>query len=153
VLALAEPKTAGEWFTEGETQYNLGNFEKAAEAFKQGFALETVENKKAVYLYNVGQAYRQARKCQDAVFFYKRFLALKANDTVKPLSDAKKQETEKFIEDLEHCVKEQDKAKSRPPDGTIGNETGSGATSGSGAVVGAGSGSAKTRVAAVGGTG
>ena len=35
-----------DWYKEGETQYNLGNFDKAADAFKQGFALETVESKK-----------------------------------------------------------------------------------------------------------
>jgi hypothetical protein len=141
ILALAEPKTAGEWFTEGETQYNLGNFEQAADAFKQGFALENVEAKKAVYLYNVGQAYRQARKCSEAIFFYKRFLALKANDTAKPLPEAKRAEIEKFIEDLEQCVKEQEKAKNRPPEDTE-HQTGSGSGSD-----GSGAGSAKkTRV-------
>ena len=151
ILALAQPKTAGDWFTEGETQYNLGNFDQAAEAFKQGFQLETVESKKAVYLYNVGQAYRQGRKCSEAVFFYKRFLALKANDTAKPLSDAKRQEIEKFIEDLELCVKEQEKAKNRPPDDTE-HQTGSGSGSDAGSNAagsgsGSGSGSAKkTRV-------
>ena len=37
VLAVAQPKTADDWYKEGETQYNLGNFDKAADAFKQGF--------------------------------------------------------------------------------------------------------------------
>ena len=40
-------KTPDEWYKEGETQYNLGNFEKAIEAFKQGITLETSESKKA----------------------------------------------------------------------------------------------------------
>jgi tetratricopeptide (TPR) repeat protein len=150
-LAFAQPQSAAEWFTEGETQYNLGNFEKAADAFKQGFALETVEGKKAVYLYNVGQAYRQAKKCQDAIFFYKRFLALKANDTAKPLTDKQKTDTEKFIADLEECVKQQDAAKNRPPDGTIGGGSGSG--SGSGSAEGSGSGSAKPKRVGEGGEG
>ena len=68
MLALAQPKTPDDWYTEGETQYNLGNFDKAADAFKQGFAAETVESKKAAYLYNVAQAYRQGGKCKDAAF-------------------------------------------------------------------------------------
>ena len=142
ILALAEPKTAAEWFNEGDTQYNLGNFDKAADAFKQAFALETDDSKKAVYLYNVGQAYRQGKKCSDAVFFYKRFLALKANDTKKPLTDKQRADTEKFIADLEECVKQQDAAKNRPPDETLGHE-GSGSSAGSNVGAGSGSGSAK----------
>jgi outer membrane protein assembly factor BamD (BamD/ComL family) len=59
-LALAQPKTPDDWYKEGETQYNLGNFEKAADAFKQGYSLETIENKKPAYLFNVAQAYRRA---------------------------------------------------------------------------------------------
>ena len=39
MLAMAQPKTADDWYKEGETQYNLGNFDKAADAFKQGYAL------------------------------------------------------------------------------------------------------------------
>jgi len=44
-LAWAEPKTADEWYKEGSNQYNLGNFDKAVEAFKQGFALEPDDSK------------------------------------------------------------------------------------------------------------
>jgi len=44
-IAMAEPKTADDWYSEGETQYNLGNFDKAADAFKQGYALESVEKR------------------------------------------------------------------------------------------------------------
>ena len=65
-VALAQPKTGDDWFKEGETQYDLGNFDKAAEAFKQAFALETNEAKRPAYLYNVAQAYRQGGKCKDA---------------------------------------------------------------------------------------
>ena len=64
-LALAQPKSADDWYKEGETQYNLGNFDKAVEAFKQGFALETVDCKKPAYLYNVAQAYRQVKNCKE----------------------------------------------------------------------------------------
>ena len=40
----AEPKTADEWYKEGENQYILGEYDKAAEAFKQGFGLETTDS-------------------------------------------------------------------------------------------------------------
>src|SRR3954470_12657719 len=56
VLAWAQPRIADEWYKEGENQYNLGNFDKAVDAFKQGFSLEPNESKKAAYLFNVAQS-------------------------------------------------------------------------------------------------
>lgn len=107
VLASAEPRTAEEWYNEGETHYNLGDFDRAAEAFKQGYAVESVESKKAAYLYNVAQAYRQGKRCKDAVFFYKRYLSLKDQDTVKPLRAERRAEIERWIAELQACEKEQ----------------------------------------------
>jgi len=130
-LAVAEPKTADDWYSEGETQYNLGNFDKAADAFKQGYALESVDNKKPAYLYNVAQAYRQARKCKDASFFYKRYLSLKDQDTAKPLSPDKRKEIEGWIAELDECEKSQDSIANKRPDSTISpnsNPTGTGTT-------------------------
>src|SRR5438046_8588062 len=92
MLAMADPKSADDWYKEGETQYNLGNFDKAADAFKQGYAIENTDSKKPAYLYNVAQAYRQGKKCKDAAFFYKRYLSLKDQDTVKPLKAEKRTE-------------------------------------------------------------
>ncbi|MBV8761875.1 MAG: tetratricopeptide repeat protein [Deltaproteobacteria bacterium] len=119
MLALAQPKSADDWYKEGETQYNLGNFDKAADAFKQGFALETTESKKASYLYNVAQAYRQEGKCRDALFFYKRYLALKDADTAKPLSAEKREQTERLIAEQEECVKKLDSNAQTPPGNTL----------------------------------
>lgn len=142
MLALAEPKTPGEWFKEGETQYNLGNFDKAADAFKQGFALENAPSKKAAYLYNVAQAYRQGGKCKDAAFFYKRYLSLKDEDTAKPLTPEKRAETERFIADMEECAKKLEENASKPPDSTLppdgggsGDEADAGSDAGSNKVV------------------
>ncbi|NVB78902.1 MAG: tetratricopeptide repeat protein [Kofleriaceae bacterium] len=118
-LAFAQPKSADDWYKEGETQYNLGNFEQAAEAFKQGFALETVDSKKAAYLYNVAQAYRQGNRCKDASFFYKRYLSLKDQDTAKPLKPEKKAEIEQRIAELDQCAKNQDDIAKKPPGDTI----------------------------------
>jgi hypothetical protein len=129
MLALAQPKSADDWYTEGETQYNLGNFDKAADAFKQGFATETVESKKAAYLYNVAQAYRQGGKCKDAAFFYKRYLSLKDEDTAKPLSAEKRSETERFIADMEDCAKKLDENTQKPPSNTLPPETSAGSGS------------------------
>lgn len=118
-LAFAQPKSADDWYKEGETQYNLGNFERAAEAFKQGFSLEAVDSKKPAYLYNVAQAYRQGQKCKDAAFFYKRYLSLKDQDTVKPLKPEKRTEIEQRINELEECAKTQETISKKPPDNTM----------------------------------
>src|SRR5262245_36996177 len=115
-LAAAQPKTPDEWYKEGETQYNLGNFEKAIEAFKQGFSLETVDSKKSAYLYNIAQSYRQAKDCSNAQFFYKRFLALRDADPSKPLKAETRKEVTDRIRELEDCARNQEAIKNRPPD-------------------------------------
>lgn len=114
-LAIAEPKSADDWYKEGEVQYNLGNFDRAAEAFKQGYAVESAESKKAAYLYNVAQAYRQGKRCKDAAFFYKRYLSLKEQDTVKPLRAERRAEIERWIAELQDCEKAQAAVQSQDP--------------------------------------
>lgn len=122
-IAFAEPKTADDWYKEGETQYNLGDFDKAADAFKKGFALEQTDSKKPAYLYNVAQAYRQGKKCKDAGFFYKRYLSLKEQDTVKPLSEEKRKEIEGWIAELDECEKTQNSVAAKNPTSTLPNNT------------------------------
>ncbi|TMQ02720.1 MAG: hypothetical protein E6J90_31575 [Deltaproteobacteria bacterium] len=114
-LAWAAPKTADEWYAEGANQYTLGAFDRAIDSFKQGFSLETDESKKANYLYNIAQAYRQTHDCKNALFFYKRYLAAKAGDTVKPIESQRKKQVEGFIAELEVCVKQQTQVSERPP--------------------------------------
>src|SRR3954462_13575763 len=139
-LAFAEPKTADEWYSEGETQYNLGNFDKAADAFKQGYSLEAIDNKKPAYLYNVAQAYRQGGKCKDASFFYKRYLSLKDQDTAKPLNPDKRKEIEGWIDEIDQCEKSQVSIAGKRPDSTISPDTNP-ATTGTGTT---GTGTTKT---------
>lgn len=117
-LALAQPaaKSADDYYKEGETQYNLGNFDKAVDAFKQGFAVEPSDSKKSAYLYNIAQSYRMAKDCSNAQFFYKRYLALKDNDTKKPLKPEKRQEIEDRIKELDDCIKQQEAIRAKPPD-------------------------------------
>jgi hypothetical protein len=115
-LAWGAPTSASDWYKEGANQYTLGNFEKAIDAFKRGFELETDDSKRAAYLYNIAQAYRQSNDCVKAQFFYKRFLSLKAADTVKPLSDKDRKSVEDFIKDLEPCAQQAASLGKRPPD-------------------------------------
>ena len=123
--AWAQPKTADDWEKEGENQYNLGNFDKAAEAFKKGFEAEPSDTKKPAYLYNVAQAYRQGKDCKNAIFFYKRFLDLKENDRAKPLTAEKRTEVEGFISVLDECARKQEQVSVRPPTGTDSPGSGS----------------------------
>jgi hypothetical protein len=118
------PKTAGEWYKEGENQYILGNFEKAVEAFKNGFTLETDEDKRSKYVFNIAQSYRQANDCAKAHFFYKRFLALKASPKAAPLDPQSRQQVEDRIKDLEACAQQAALISKRPPDSLPGDTEG-----------------------------
>ena len=114
-IAAADPKSANDFFKDGQTQYDLGNFNKAIEAFKRAYELDP----KAAYIYNVAQSYRQLQDCKNALFFYKRFLALKADDTVKPLKPELRAEIDGRIAELEQCLRDQNKPTSgggdKPP--------------------------------------
>lgn len=115
-LAFADPTTADGWYTEGTNQYNLGNFDAAVAAFKKGFELETDATKRPAYLANVAQAYRQAHNCKDSQFFYKRYLALKDEDTAHPLAPEKRKDIEKVIAELDECIKQQNAIAKLPPE-------------------------------------
>ncbi|MEZ4363409.1 MAG: tetratricopeptide repeat protein [Kofleriaceae bacterium] len=123
-VAVAEPKTASEWFNLGDNHYNLGEFAKAIEAFRKAFEIEKDEALKPIYLYNIAQSYRQAGDCDNAVFFYKRFLSLKANDTKKPLEASTKETILKRIEEQEKICAEKNSNRDKPPEGTMRPENG-----------------------------
>lgn len=123
-LALAEPKSASDWYNEGENQYNLGNFDKAVEAFKKGFELETVDGKKAAYLFNIAQSYRQANDCKNAHFFYKRFLAVADADPNKPVSAKTRKQVQDRIAELEQCANQAASISKKPPTNLKGDDAG-----------------------------
>jgi tetratricopeptide (TPR) repeat protein len=123
-VSAQSAKTAEQWYKDGDDQYNLGNFLGAVEAFKKAFETETDGAKKPTYLYNIAQAYRLAKDCKNSLFFYKRFKALRENDTVKPLKPAVRAELDGRIAELEVCVKTQDDAASKQPDGTLRPDSG-----------------------------
>jgi tetratricopeptide (TPR) repeat protein len=107
---FADEATARKRFSDGERAYNLGEFDKAVELFKQAYS----EWPEPAFLFNVAQTYRQAGDCKQALFFYKRFLALKQNDTKKPINPALQTEVEKRIVELEECLRRE--LASKPPD-------------------------------------
>jgi hypothetical protein len=106
-----DPKVRAKYYyDEGRKQFDLGNFQKAAESFKKAYE----EWPDGAFLYNVASAYRQLDDCKQALFFYKRFLSVK-----KDAPDDKKKEVEGHIKNLEDCVKKQEEIRNRPPDGTV----------------------------------
>ena len=109
-LALADEATARKDFAAGERAYNLGEFDKAIDLFKKAYE----EWPEPAFLFNVAQTYRQTGDCKQALFFYKRFLALKQNDTKKPIRPELKSEVEKRIVELEECMRRE--LASKPPD-------------------------------------
>lgn len=106
-LAFADPQTPEEWYREGENQYNLQNFDKAIDAFKKGYELEPSESKKAAYLFNIAQTYKQRNNgtgdCGKAQFYFKRYLDVKDHDTAKPLKPEQRKSTEDTIAALDEC--------------------------------------------------
>jgi Tetratricopeptide repeat len=117
--AAAQPKTASEWFNVGDNHYNLGEFDKAIEAFRKAFEIEKDDALKPIYLYNIAQAYRQSGDCDNAVFFYKRFLSLKASDTKKPLGQSTKADILKRIDEQEKICADKNNNRDKPPEGTM----------------------------------
>ena len=80
VLALAllpavargadDTQRAKQLFTQGTTLFNLGEFDKAIEAWQQGYK----EKPDPGFLYNIGQAYRLKGDAAKAIFFYRGYL-------------------------------------------------------------------------------
>ena len=69
---LAKPSNlrAAEHLTTGNRHYRVREFERAIEEFKAGALIEDAP----IFLYNLGQAYRQLGKYEDAIWHYERFV-------------------------------------------------------------------------------
>lgn len=94
-----DKQKAKELYIKGNTQYNLGRWKEAIDLFTQAY--EAYDNPDL--LFNIGQAYRQDGNCSKAIFFYKRYLALKPNA-------ANRSEVEAFIAKLQPgCVEQPEK--------------------------------------------
>jgi hypothetical protein len=100
---------ARELFTQGNTFFDLGQFDKAIDAWQQGYQLKNDPG----FLYNIAQAYRTMGDAQKAVFFYKRYLsnAPKAHN---------RSEVEQKIAALQQQLSAQEQAKGLPPPGPFG---------------------------------
>lgn len=115
--AFADEVSARKTYDAGERAYNLGDFQKAVTLFKQAYE----DWPEPAFLFNIAQTYRQAGDCKQAVFFYKRYLSLKLNDSKKPLKPEVQKEVEARILELEECMRRE--LASRPPDALDNGKT------------------------------
>ncbi len=65
-----DTQRAKELFQQGTTLFNLGEFDKAIEAWQDGYKAKPDPG----FLYNIGQAYRLKGDANKAIFFYRGYL-------------------------------------------------------------------------------
>src|SRR4051812_36799474 len=65
-----DAEKARQLFQQGSKYYDLGQFDKAIEAWQQGYDQKPDPG----FLYNIAQAYRQKQDAPKAIFFYKGYL-------------------------------------------------------------------------------
>ncbi|HZL16414.1 MAG TPA: hypothetical protein VFG23_01585 [Polyangia bacterium] len=104
-----DAQQARDLFTQGNTFYDLGQFDKAIDAWQKGYQLKNDPG----FLYNIAQAYRVMEDAQKAIFFYRRYLSNspKAHN---------RDEVEQKIDALQKQLSAQDQAKQIPPPGPFG---------------------------------
>lgn len=84
-------------YTEGTKQYDLRDYEAAIESFRKAYDLLP----EPLFLFDIGQAYRQRHDCENARSFYKSYLRnLPAADN--------RAKVERFIADMDDCVRQKD---------------------------------------------
>jgi hypothetical protein len=102
--AADDTQQAKELFNQGTTLFNLGEFDKAIEAWQQGYK----EKPDPGFLYNIGQAYRLKGDAAKAIFFYRGYLR---NSPKAP----NRAEVEAKIATLQKDVTEPKPAPAAPP--------------------------------------
>lgn len=105
--AGAEETVSHEHYKRGMAAYALEDWDAAIAEFEAGFRLEP----KAAFLYNIGQAYRQSKRVEPAVKFYRKYLELAPEDAPD------RAEVELLIANLQHAIDERDRALQQPPTG------------------------------------
>ncbi|MDX2092888.1 MAG: hypothetical protein SFX73_33875 [Kofleriaceae bacterium] len=98
---LASPEAATRAYTEGKQKYAAGNYAGAAVDFRIAYAAD----RDPAYLFNLAQALRLAKACDEAAQSYRTFLA-----EVPDVGN--RAEIEGYLRDLDRCVAEQ---KAAPP--------------------------------------
>src|SRR5262245_34649976 len=133
--AAEDPQRAKELFQEGTTFFDLGQFDKAIEAWQEGYKAKPDPG----FLFNIAQAYRLAGDAQKAIFFYRGYLR---NSPKAP----NRAEVEQKIAALQKQAGDPDKGKTPPappprPEASAPSSSGSTPAPASGTTVASSSGS------------
>lgn len=91
----------------GERLYNLGKFDEAIKEFEAGYAIQP----HSLFLYDLGQCYRQLERYEKAIWYFDRYLK---SGAVPP--DAKIN-VERFIERMRTALEKRE--KTTPPTGPL----------------------------------
>jgi tetratricopeptide (TPR) repeat protein len=68
-------KLAKQKFQEGQTAYDVGQFDEALTAYTEAYKLKALP----AFLFNIAQCHRQLKNWERAAFFYRRYLKLSPN--------------------------------------------------------------------------
>ena len=89
-------------YAEGSKQYDLREYARAIETFRKAYEIYP----EPLFLFNLGQAYRQLGDCDNARGFYRNYLAK------VPAADNRDQ-VERFLADMDRCVRAHEEAAAR----------------------------------------
>lgn len=104
--AADDPKKAQALFVEGNKFYNVGDYEKALERFKDGYFVKA----DPAFLFNLAQCYRMLGQPEPAIREYRAYLRGRPETPNRA-------EVEGFVAELEAEIKRRSEA--RPPQGTV----------------------------------
>jgi tetratricopeptide (TPR) repeat protein len=94
-------------YEDGIVQYNLAAYDQAIDLFKRAYLL----SKKAALLFNIAQAYRLKKDCENANHFYKSFIREqpKTAETEVNIRDA-----EELLGEMQRCLEAQGRPTATP---------------------------------------
>lgn len=110
---LADPETSRTLYQAGKRKYQLGDYDRAIELFKQAYE----EQPAPAYIYNIAQAYRLKGDCPHALRRYREFLAAKPGGALRG-------RVQGYITQLEAKCKAPAASKGEPPSGSEAAKSG-----------------------------
>ena len=78
----------------GTTYYNLGQFDEAIAEYRRGYE----QKGDPVFLFNIGQSYRQLGDVEKALFFYRRYLSIAVGGSNRKLAEQRVTELEALVD-------------------------------------------------------
>jgi tetratricopeptide (TPR) repeat protein len=105
-------KEARELFQKAEMSFNLGKFADALADYQAAYQAKPLPG----FLFNIAQCYRHMQDYERARFFYRRYLALDAHTSNRPL-------VEDLITEMTHLIERTEQAKLVPPPVTVAPPT------------------------------